>query len=869
MQDPLYKLFDNAKVAGFQRFDEPIPAHITDNLSKNINLRPYQIEALNRYFYYSDNYQNRVSNNINLLFNMATGSGKTVIMAALILDLYRRGYSKFVFFVNRKTIVQKTLENFTNPASNKYLFAESISIDGQTPSISAVETLNSSDNSDIQILFTTVQGLHNDLFTPREGHITLEDMLDEKIVMLSDEAHHINAWTINEKLTKDEDIEKTTWEHGIRKIFHQNADNILLEFTATIDIGNINIANKYNDIILYKYDLKEFRNDKYSKDIYLYNVSDDIEQRILQAILISQYRLLIAENHGLLLKPVILFKSKIIIESEANEKIFHNIINSLNEDVIQKALGAHEVLQGLAQYLKSKNISLAHFINELKIAFDVSRIRNVNNEDQAQDLQIEINRLEDEDNEIRVIFAVDKLNEGWDVLNLFDIVRLYQTRDGKYNRGGEYIPGKTTTSEAQLIGRGARYWPFLYENEPVDQRKFDKDLTNELRLLEELFYHSLRDTDYLIEIRTALVKSGMMDQKEPKTVDLKFKDSFKQESLYRDGYVYANLLQDNPHSDKKTVMDYLQNIDQIQVKLSTKFVDSTSVFDDTTSIARDDNAQNKAFKFSEIPHNIVTKALDRRYKFYSFSNLHKYLPLLASRDDFIDMLGKINIKVSGSSEELFSPNPNVWLKVCDDVMSQIQDIITKTDTPRIGSDIFKPLLFKNVFKEKKILVEQAQGSTGVAMGEESDALFLDLSMQEWYVYKEEFGDSYEKRLIKLIDQYVDVLRENWDELFIVRNERDLKLYDFDSDGVFMPDYLLFLKREGKQPVTYYVFMEPKGEDIEAGDRWKENFLLNLGSRANVVDELGISQPGIKIIGLNFYQPSHEGEFADKLLNAVQ
>ena len=28
-------------------------------------------------------------------------------------------------------------------------------------------------------------------------------------------------------------------------------------------------------------------------------------------------------------------------------------------------------------------------------------------------------------NGIRAIFAVDMLNEGWDVLNLYDIVRLY------------------------------------------------------------------------------------------------------------------------------------------------------------------------------------------------------------------------------------------------------------------------------------------------------------------------------------------------------------------------------------------------------------------------------------------------------------
>jgi type III restriction enzyme len=35
-----------------------------------------------------------------------------------------------------------------------------------------------------------------------------------------------------------------------------------------------------------------------------------------------------------------------------------------------------------------------------------------------------------------VIFTVDKLNEGWDVLNLFDIVRLYEGQNtGGSNKG--------------------------------------------------------------------------------------------------------------------------------------------------------------------------------------------------------------------------------------------------------------------------------------------------------------------------------------------------------------------------------------------------------------------------------------------------
>ena len=91
------------------------------------------------------------------------------------------------------------------------------------------------------------------------------------------------------------------------------------------------------------------------------------------------------------------------------------------------------------------------------------------------------------------------LKEGWDVLNLFDIVRLYETRDKK-----------TTISEAQLIGRGARYWPFVTEKSANKyQRKFDDDSENELRVLEQLHYHSARDVEYIRDITQALEETGI------------------------------------------------------------------------------------------------------------------------------------------------------------------------------------------------------------------------------------------------------------------------------------------------------------------------------------------------------------------------
>src|SRR5699024_4459210 len=121
---------------------------------------------------------------------MATGSGKTVIMAGLILHLYMKGYRKFLFFVNQTNIIEKTKENFLNPTSIKYLFNEKIELMGKTVPIKEVDNFAFYDKDAINICFTSTQKLHLDLNFPRENSPTIEDFEDDKIVLISDESHH-------------------------------------------------------------------------------------------------------------------------------------------------------------------------------------------------------------------------------------------------------------------------------------------------------------------------------------------------------------------------------------------------------------------------------------------------------------------------------------------------------------------------------------------------------------------------------------------------------------------------------------------------------------------------------------------------------
>src|SRR5574344_377799 len=134
-----------------------MPEFIPANLNPAFELRPYQITAFENFITHFES--PKCPHPTQVLFHMSTGSGKTLIMAGLMLYLYKRGYRNFLFFVNLSTIVKKTEDNFLNAASSKYLFADEIVLDGERISIKKVSNFQSTDPDAINICFSTTQGL--------------------------------------------------------------------------------------------------------------------------------------------------------------------------------------------------------------------------------------------------------------------------------------------------------------------------------------------------------------------------------------------------------------------------------------------------------------------------------------------------------------------------------------------------------------------------------------------------------------------------------------------------------------------------------------------------------------------------------------
>lgn len=480
-----------------------LPNEIVDNLRHAP--RPYQVAALERWLKYMNAPHKEP---VQLLFNMATGSGKTYIMAALMLDLYQRGWRNFLFFVNSANILEKTRDNFVHVGSPKYLFVPNIKIGNKFVRMREIRSFYESDPTAINILFTTTQRLHKDLNVPHENRISHAELAQYNIVLIGDEAHHNNA-----KNNLYRPAAFGNWESTVEEIQRQNPKTMLLEFTATMDFEDETIHNKYHGRTLFQYDLRKFRQDRFSKEVLLYTANDDLPERELQAIILSQYRKYVARKYHIPLKPVVMFKSRTVYENKTNLVNFELLLLHLTpEKLAQIRDTASGVLQKAFQFFAKNNISMQQLCQDLQQDFCPDNLLRMDGGQQiSRQMQHIVNTLEAPENHYRAVFAVDMLKEGWDVLNLFDIVRLYETRDGK-TKNGIYTPGKTTISEAQLIGRGARYFPFTTkDNDNKYQRKFDDDPENELRILEQLHYHSVHDVRYIQEIQQALDKTGITE----------------------------------------------------------------------------------------------------------------------------------------------------------------------------------------------------------------------------------------------------------------------------------------------------------------------------------------------------------------------
>ena len=643
-----------------------LPSYIPDNLNPAFELRPYQKQAFENFITYYESSLRR--NPTQVLFHMATGSGKTLIMAGLMLYLYKQGYRDFLFFVNLSNILEKTKENFGNAASAKYLFGDEIILEGERIEIQPVTNFQYSDPGKINICFSTTQGLHMDLWTVRENGMSLDDFDGRRVVLISDEAHHLNVDT-RKKMSVEESESYHSWEQTVKNIFYRNAGNVLLEFTATCDLADPAIKAAYEDKIIFDYALRKFYRDKYTKNIFTLRSDLAVMDRGLQALVLSQYRLKVFQDNRLSVKPVVLFKAAKIRDSKEFMGLFLDTLGKLSGSRLRRLSAAADnpVMRKAFEYFARHGISLDSLAQELREDFGEEHCWSVNDDKDAMSKQLLLNSLEDADNPYLAIFEVKKLDEGWDVLNLFDIVRLY---DAVQSDGRKTAPA--TIAEAQLIGRGARYCPFrVEERQPRFQRKYDDDPANEMRICEELYYHCRNDRRYITELHNALGEIGLDTDK-----------ALGRGSILKDGTVSVSPLGEKDRGNMPGLPPGVRNAlytyrSVMGVSNRDALMEPDFGADADDAAAKLKTARMTIGEIADINYAIVNKAL-MKYPVYKFHILKSYFPDLTSTRQFItgeDYLGRVRIDICSRDEK---PGVAVMYDAVFYVLGKIAGILSVT-----------------------------------------------------------------------------------------------------------------------------------------------------------------------------------------------
>jgi len=426
-------------------------------------------------------------------------------------------------------------------------------------------------------------------------------------------------------------------------------------------------------------------------------------------------------------------------------------------------------------------------------------------------------------------------------------------------------------SEAQLIGRGARYFPFVLPESPAlsavqgsdrFRRKFDGDLEHELRVLEELHYHSINDSRYILEIRQALIAQGMMDEREV-TRQLKLKEPFKKTDLYKYGIVWLNDREPKDYQGVRSFADLGVSKRNYLHTIATGHGGATVALENAKQgiVARDETRRD--VKVREIEPNIAQSAIARS-PFYTFASIKRYFPELPSMRNFIaseDYLGGLGITFQGSIEAL-DENRAEKLAAMLGLLGQIEAEIRQQDTPYRGTPEFRGNWVHDIFKDKLLKFDAANPRAA-----EDPQFEHFVSAKEWFAFNTIYGTSEEKAFVRMLDRQMQKLQKQYEQIFLLRNEAHFAIYKFSDGQAFQPDFVLFLREKSGELLVYQLFIEPKGQHLKDHDRWKETFLREIKSRFEG-ESLVFEDKKYRLIGVPFYNNEDENEFWAALESAL-
>ncbi|HNM04543.1 MAG TPA: DEAD/DEAH box helicase family protein, partial [Leptospiraceae bacterium] len=390
-------------------------------------------------------------------YEMATGSGKTVLMGACICYLLEQGIKNFLIITPKSLdIYNKTIRNFTKGGSDS-IWEKDAQIKFNLITGDDYSHFQFHSDKDFNLFIfnidkfgpnasRTSKAWESSYFRDKNGNtISVREFLElEDLAIITDEAHHAQSL-------------KEGGSGSIIKNFHPK---IVLEFTATA-LENVKSDEKRAQKVVYKYDIKRFLEDKYGKRIKAVALdTESIKRKKKTEIpdsekwkLITLYLFHILKKKAVLLsestkniKPLALIKVK--DDSEYSETVYNYIINELYHDesnikIILEKIQTEEidVVPTLREVLQQEyQFDLAVIMKELKRIISGRTLLYSGDLDKEQKegfAKIQSNFYES-------IVFIKRLDEGIDLPNIYTIA-VINDNDSDFK-----------TSVKQIIGRGVR-----------------------------------------------------------------------------------------------------------------------------------------------------------------------------------------------------------------------------------------------------------------------------------------------------------------------------------------------------------------------------------------------------------------------------
>ena len=146
-----------------------------------------------------------------------------------------------------------------------------------------------------------------------------------------------------------------------------------------------------------------------------------------------------------------------------------------------------------------------------------------------------------------------------------------------------------------------------------------------------------------------------------------------------------------------------------------------------------------------------------------------------------------------------------------------------------------------------------------------------MSDKEWYAHEENYGTIQEKSLVRFIHSYIDDIKKTYSDVYLIRNERNFKIYSFNKGLAFEPDFVMFLiDEDGVNTFTYQLFIEPKGEHLIGNDdsNVKSEFLAEIESKYEI--HVTYENKDFKLVGLPFYNDAvNVDNFKEKFVEVTR